>query len=448
VEIDMKHSLIAALSIGLIVVFCSLAGGDEEPSSDEQTLEAAAAGETDGGSIELEAPTAPPAPLWVDEDVKVGNGDFISTLLQSQGLSYSEALGLVDAAKDIHNLEKIRRGDVFTFRRAHPGGEFMGLSYPLDRHNEERLVVVRDERDGFLASRDTKTFETKMIGRSGRIKGSLWQTVTDMNLGWGTAAHMAAIFEWELDFNTQVREGDSFRVLVEELRDPGTGEVVRYGKIYAAEYINSGTSFVGLRYEDSAGDVGFFNAEGMSSKKMFLKSPLKFSRVSSGFGRRFHPILKRWRNHNGTDYSAPKGTPIRAIGRGTISFSGTKGGYGKHVRVKHNGKYASSYSHLSRIAVRNGTSVRQGDIVGYVGSTGLATGPHLHFEFYVNGKYSDYRKQRFARTEPIAKAERPEFERLRDQILPQLRALPIPAENAQQVVLGDSEEEDADSHNH
>jgi murein DD-endopeptidase MepM/ murein hydrolase activator NlpD len=444
----MQRSLIAAGAIGLVVLACSFFGGDDEPTHTHIDAAPQSSEETSGEGVAGEPSALPPAPLWIDEKVKVGNGDFISTLLESRGLTYSEALTLVESAKAVHNLEKIRRGDVFTFRRAAANGAFLGLSYPLDRHNEERLVVVRDDDGSFVASRDIKSFETKLVGRAGRINGSLWKTVTEMNLGWGTAANLAAIFEWELDFNTQVREGDSFRVLVEELRDPATGEVVRYGKIHAAEYINSGTPFVGVRYEDSAGDVGFFNAEGMSSKKMFLKSPLKFSHISSGFGRRFHPILKRWRNHNGTDYSAPRGTPIRSIGRGRVSFSGTKGGYGKHVRVKHNGKHSSSYSHLSRITARNGATVRQGDIVGYVGSTGLATGPHLHFEFYVNGKYADYRRQRFARTEPIAASERAAFEQLRDTILPQMRALPIPAANAHRIVHRDSEELDADSRNH
>jgi murein DD-endopeptidase MepM/ murein hydrolase activator NlpD len=441
----MHRSLIAAFVIGLVVITCWFVAGDGEDNSTATTP-----GHTepsDEEAVSSAAEEAPPAPLWIDEEVKVGKGDFIGTLLQSQGLSYSESLELVGSAKDIHDLEKIQRGDVFTFRRLVASSSFLGLSYPLDRHSERRLVVVRDDDGSFTASVDQKTFETKVVGHAGEINGSLWQTVTEMNLGWGTAANMAAIFEWELDFNTQVREGDTFRVLLEEHRDPATSKVVRYGKILAAEYINSGTSFVGMRYEDSEGEIGFFNAEGMSSKKMFLKSPLKFSRVSSGFGRRFHPILKRWRNHNGTDYSAPRGTPIRSIGRGKISFSGTKGGYGKHVRVKHNGKHSSSYSHLSRIAVRRGTTVRQGDIVGYVGATGLATGPHLHFEFYVNGKYSDYRRQRFARTEPIAKSERAAFETLRDELLPKMRALPIPTPGSQRVVHRNAEDTDADSHN-
>ncbi|MEE2827813.1 MAG: peptidoglycan DD-metalloendopeptidase family protein, partial [Myxococcota bacterium] len=429
------------LALSLTVVGCAEPGDEGLQPEGSQTVE-------QGQASLPETEVIPEAkPLWTDDTVKVGSGDFISMLLQEQGLTYSDSLALVAAAKDIHNLEKIRLGDSITFRRAEPGGAFLGLSYPLDRHNEERLVVVRDTEGNFVASRDKKTFVTEVVGRAGRIHSSLWDTVTAMKLGWNTAANMAAIFEWELDFNTQVREGDSFRVLVEELRDPGTGEVVRYGKILAAEYINSGTSFVGLRYENSRGEVGFFNAEGMSSKKMFLKSPLKFSRISSGFGRRFHPILKRWKSHNGTDYAAPRGTPVRAIGRGTIAFSGTKGGSGKHVRVKHTKKYGSSYSHLRRIAVRKGQSVRQGDIVGYVGSTGLATGPHLHFEFYVNGKYSNFAKQRFSRTLPIAPEEKAAFTATRDEILPKLRALELTEEGPGNLVLGDDDEEDADTGN-
>ena len=464
----MKRSLIAAGSIAAAVLLCALWGApsDTQPTAiadsgvavdEDATKVVADTGTSEqldsnskrdatpaGPVAEPSLPAAPP-PRWIDEEVTVGRGDFISTILQSQGLTYSESLALVEASKEVHNLEKIRRGDVFTFRRTGAEGRFVGLSYPLDRHHEQRLVVVRNDRGKFIASRDAKTFETQIVGKAARIEGSLWNTVTSMNLGWGTAANLAAIFEWELDFNTQVREGDTFRVLVEELRDANTGDVVRYGKIHAAEYVNSGKAFVGIRYEDDDGDVGFFNAEGMSSKKMFLKSPLKFSRVSSNFGRRFHPILKKWKNHNGTDYAAPRGTPIRAIGRGKVVDAGTRGGYGKQVKIKHNGKYISSYSHLHKIKVKRGTTVRQGDIIGTVGSTGLATGPHLHFEFFKDGKRRDFRKQTFARTEPIAKRERPAFEKLRDQMLPKLRGLALPEPGARQLVLGDSPIEDADS---
>jgi murein DD-endopeptidase MepM/ murein hydrolase activator NlpD len=247
-----------------------------------------------------------------------------------------------------------------------------------------------------------------------------------MGLGWDTAVSLTAIFEWEIDFNSQVREGDAFRMVVEEVRDAATGEVIRHDRILAAEYLNNGKSFVGFRYEDSDEKVGYFNAEGMSSKKMFLKSPLKFSRVSSGFGKRHHPVLKRTRNHNGIDYAATTGTPIRAIGRGTVTYAGTKGGYGKHVRIKHSGKYASSYSHMSRINVRNGAIVEQGEVIGKVGSTGMSTGPHLHFEFYVNGAFTNFLKQKFPRTEPISEAERPAFEALRDELSPRLAAIELP----------------------
>ena len=164
----------------------------------------------------------------------------------------------------------------------------------------------------------------------------------------------------------------------------------------------------------------------MSSKKMFLKSPLKFSRISSGFGKRFHPILKQTRDHNGIDYAASTGTPVRAIGRGTVTYSGTKGGYGKHVRIKHSSKYGSSYSHLSRINVRKGEIVEQGQLVGKVGTTGMSTGPHLHFEFYVDGVFTNFLVQKFPRTEPISESERPAFEALRDELAPRLAAIELP----------------------
>jgi murein DD-endopeptidase MepM/ murein hydrolase activator NlpD len=235
------------------------------------------------------------------------------------------------------------------------------------------------------------------------------------------------VFEWEIDFNTGVRAGDSFSMVIEAILDADSGEHIRYGEVLAAEYINSGTSFRGFRYVDSEGRLGYYNEAGLSTKKMFLKSPLKFSRISSGFSkRRYHPVLKRWRAHNGIDYAASRGTPVRAIGGGRVKFNGKKGGYGKHVRVRHNGTYSSSYSHLSRIAVRRGQVVSQGQVIGYVGSTGLATGPHLHFEFYVHGAYVNFRRQKFPRTDPIEKAERVAFDAAIAGLLPLLDGASAP----------------------
>jgi murein DD-endopeptidase MepM/ murein hydrolase activator NlpD len=228
-------------------------------------------------------------------------------------------------------------------------------------------------------------------------------------------------------------------MVVEAVEDAETGERLRLDTVLAAEYETAaGKSFVGVRYEDDEGKVGYFDTEGHSSKKMFLKSPLKFSRVSSRFGSRYHPVLKKWRAHKGTDYAAGSGTAIRAIGRGVVEYRGTKGGYGRHVRVKHNGTYSSSYSHLSKYKAKSGQVVEQGDVIGYVGSSGLATGPHLHFEFYVRGKQVDFLSQQFPRSEPIAESERVAFEAVRDAVLPTLSGAPWPVVAVADASEGDS----------
>ncbi len=354
-------------------------------------------------------------------------GQVITKILEeAAGLDYADALGVVNAAKDVHDLAKIRAGETFTVRKDREDGSFYGLVYPLDRYGERRLVVNRSD-GGYVCEEEARDVVRTPISVVGQVESSLWSTGMNMGLSAENLVSLAGIFEWEIDFNTQIRPGDRFRMVIEAIEDAETGERLRLDTVLAAEYETAaGKSFVGIRYEDDDGKVGYFDAEGNSSKKMFLKSPLKFSRVSSRFGSRYHPVLKKWRAHKGTDYAAGSGTPIRAIGRGVVNFRGTKGGYGRHVRIKHNGTYSSSYSHLSKYKVSNGQVVEQGQIIGYVGSSGLATGPHLHFEFYVRGKQVDFLRQQFPRSEPIDAGERVAFEAVRDGILPHLVEMPWP----------------------
>jgi murein DD-endopeptidase MepM/ murein hydrolase activator NlpD len=374
-------------------------------------------------------PTPPPPP-WTVHEVTVRSGDTITKILQEQGLTYAEALALVGAAADIHDLAKIRAGNTFEVRKLKDDEAFAGLVYPLDRFGERRLIVERGA-SGFVAQEAALATESVPVVVRGLVTSSLWGACEQVGLAADNIAEMAGIFEWQMDFNTMVRQGDAFRALIEEVRHPDTGKRLRYGKILAAEYRTRGKTLQGFRFEDSEGRIGYFDADGMSAKRMFLKSPLKFSRISSGFSRRrYHPVLKKWRAHNGIDYAAGRGTPVRAIGAGVVTFSGTKGGYGKHVRVKHSKTYGSSYSHLNKRSVSNGQRVEQGQIIGTVGSTGLATGPHLHFEFYVNGKYTNFLAQTFPRTDPINDAERPAFEILRDERKPLLHSVEFPAFDA------------------
>jgi murein DD-endopeptidase MepM/ murein hydrolase activator NlpD len=415
----MLNSRTPPWTLLLLLALLAGCGGDEVPDEEPPTPEA----------TPEPTPEPTPTPLpWVESQATVRSGQVITAILQGQGLEYADALALVNAASGIHDLAKIRAGEDLTFRTDRETGALLAVVYPLDRYGERRLVVARGEA-GWEASEDARDTTIEIVGVAGIVNHSLWGACETLGLKAETIVGLAGIFEWEIDFNTQIRQGDSFRMLVESVKDAATGEHLRHGRILGAEFTSSGTTFQGFRFEGRDDHVGYFNAEGMSSKKMFLKSPLKFSRISSNFSRkRYHPILKKWRSHNGTDYAAGAGTPVRSIGRGTVSFSGTKGGYGKHVRVKHNGKYSSSYSHLSKRAVTQGQVVDQGQLIGYVGSTGLATGPHLHFEFYVDGKYSDFQRQTFPRTEPISEAERPAFEAVRDALVPQLLAVPLPGE--------------------
>ena len=382
----------------------------------------AAGAAVDAASLVPDAPPAPPPPPpWVERQITVARGSTITAILQDQGLDYAEALAVVDAASGIHDLAKIKIGEQLTMRIDREDERLVGLVYPLDRHGERRMLIERAEAGGFTASELVLATERVPVGLAAKVDGSLWATREKLGLSAANIVDLASVFEWEIDFNTGVRVGDSLSMVIESVRDAASGAHIRYGEVLAAEYVNSGTPFRGFRYVDSEDRRGYYDEAGLSTRKMFLKSPLKFSRISSGFSkRRYHPVLKRWRAHNGIDYAASRGTPVRAIGSGRVKFTGKKGGYGKHVRVRHNGKYASSYSHLSRIAVRRGQVVSQGQLIGYVGATGLATGPHLHFEFYVHSAYVNFRRQNFPRTDPIDKSERAAFEVTLAELLPLL----------------------------
>jgi murein DD-endopeptidase MepM/ murein hydrolase activator NlpD len=365
--------------------------------------------------------------------VKIPQGANITGILVDQGLSRDQALQVIDAARPIHNLARLRAGEFLWFRGDLPGEQVSSLSYPIDRYAERKLVVER-EGDGWVGRLVQQPVAHHLVTREGVVESSLWGSFEDAGLRAEDIVAFARIFEWEVDFNTMVQKGDRWRVAIDDLRDTRSGEHVRYGPIHAAEWWSSGVPLRAFRYEDDDEKVGYFDAEGCATRQMFLKSPLEFSRITSGFSTsRYHPVLKTWRAHRGIDYGAAEGTPVRAVGHGRVSFAGEKSGYGKHVRVEHTSQFGSSYSHLSRIAVRQGAGVSQGEIIGYVGHTGLATGPHLHFEFYVGGDYRNFLAQVFPRSEPLADHELPAFYAARDAVLP-LLAPPVqteaPAEDA------------------
>jgi murein DD-endopeptidase MepM/ murein hydrolase activator NlpD len=213
---------------------------------------------------------------------------------------------------------------------------------------------------------------------------------------------LVSIFGWDIDFSLDIRRGDRFGIVYEELYKDDVK--IRNGRILSAEFINNGKTYRAVYYTDPSGNSDYYAPDGRSMRKAFLRSPVKFSRISSRFSnKRWHPVLSKWRSHKGVDYAAARGTPVRASGDGKITFAGRKGGYGRLVVIRHGGRYTTAYGHLHRYAkgARSGKKVKQGQIIGYVGSSGLATGPHLHYEFRVNGVHRNPLTVKLPEAQPV-----------------------------------------------
>lgn len=260
---------------------------------------------------------------------------------------------------------------------------------PDDSGTFQRLVVDRADA-GFASRIETAPLvaTSRLVG--GVIRTSLFAATDDARIPDAVAIQVAEIFSGEIDFHRALRKGDRFSIVYETLE--GDGEPLRSGRVLSTEFVNKGKALQAMWFKDAdgaSGKGGYYTLDGESLRRSFLAAPLAFSRVTSGFSNRFHPILKQWRAHLGVDYAAPTGTPVRTVGDGVVEFAGVQNGYGNVVIVAHRNHNSTVYAHLSRIDVKRGQSVSQSDIIGQVGSTGWATGPHLHFEFRVNGVHHD-----------------------------------------------------------
>lgn len=262
-------------------------------------------------------------------------------------------------------------------------GQLLRLHFPLS--NPETALSITRTNDGFLASVVAERPETHLTTKKATISSSLFASTDLANIPDSVAVQLAEIFSSEIDFHRDLRPGDSFIVSYEV--HYLQGQPTRTGRVLAAEFTNDGKTLDAVWFAKNEQQGEYLNRAGKPLKKSFLKSPLEFSRISSGFSNRFHPILKTWRAHRGVDYAAPIGTPIRATANAVVEFAGTQRGYGNTIILKHDAKYSTLYAHLSRFqpGIRKGTKVSQGQTIGYVGKTGWATGPHLHYEFKVNG---------------------------------------------------------------
>ena len=251
----------------------------------------------------------------------------------------------------------------------------------------ERLVIEKTDA-GYSAFRDTGPLKSSVRLSGGLIQSSLFAATDDARIPDSIAVQLAEIFSGDIDFHRALRKGDRFTVSYESLE--ADGEILKSGRVLSAEFVNKGKSYQAMWFQEAADKQGgYYNLDGQSLRRVYLASPLAFSRVSSGFKMRFHPILQEWRAHLGVDYAAAKGTPVRNVGLGVVESAGNMGGYGNAIVIKHNNGHSTVYAHLSKVLVKRGQRVNQGQVIGLVGATGWATGPHLHFEFRVNGRHQD-----------------------------------------------------------
>lgn len=342
----------------------------------------------------------------------------ITSVLLKQGLSSEQVHAIVECARPVYNLAKVKSRQLYYLYFTNDG-EFRDFRYPIDR--EKYLTVYHDVREDRMVPvvKDFQ-FDVTVETVNGTINSSLFATVSNIGEKDQLALDLAEIFASDIDFHTDIQKGDSFKALIEKRYLDG--DFTGYGAVLAASFINNGKEFTGFRFEDENGKPAYYARDGKSLKKSFLKSPLKYARISSGFSlARRHPVLKVVRPHLGVDYAAPTGTPVQAVGDGVVISAGYSGGNGNMVKIRHAHGYQTMYLHLSRIAVKRGARVSQGQVIGNVGSTGLSTGPHLDFRVYRNGKALNPLKVISPPGEPVSKERFASFAAVRDSLEKQLR---------------------------
>ncbi len=344
-------------------------------------------------------------------------GENFASALQHFGLSPQEAGGATAAAQRAFNLRQLRAGNALIVGRS-VEGELREINYKID---SDRMLHIVPATAGFSAEVQEIPSHLEVSAVSGRLEDSLFNAVEDAGESAEVAMRLAQIFGYDLDFYTDPRKGDTFRIVIEKKKYTN-GETAGYGRILAAEYRNGGKKYRALLFHDEQGHAAYYTAEGKSLQKAFLRSPLKFAApVTSHFSKaRFHPILKTFRPHLGTDYGAPTGTPVQTIGAGRVEFAGRKGGDGNMVKIAHSQGYETMYLHLSKIFVYVGEHIEIGKTIGLVGMTGLATGPHLDFRISQRGQFLNFEKLGLPPSEPVSKRNWAEFAFLREQWLPVL----------------------------
>jgi murein DD-endopeptidase MepM/ murein hydrolase activator NlpD len=350
-------------------------------------------------------------------DITVKSGDSLAAIFSRLGIKPQQLHSLLAQGGAVHNLKKIYPGQTIRIQTSSDKG-LLALSYPIDKLSS--LEVSRDG-DEFAVSTIHRTPEFRIRNASVEINNSLFLDAHAAGLSDHLIMELAGIFAWDVDFALDIRKGDHFTVLYEE--QYLDGENIGGENILAAEFINHGKNYHAIRYTDNSGTTDFYALDGKSMRKTFLRTPVEFSRISSRFslGRK-HPVLNRIRAHKGVDYAASRGTPIKATGNGKIVHRGKKGGYGNTIVIQHGTRYSTLYAHLSKYrgGLKTGSRVKQGQTIGYVGSSGLATGPHLHYEFRVDGAHRDPLRVKLPGAKPLDKKYLDDFNSKAQALVAQL----------------------------
>lgn len=335
-------------------------------------------------SLPAVAPIDSGTPEFVREE-RVLRSDTVSSLLSRLGVNDQEALGFINQNPSTQAVARqLRPGKTVTAKTGSDGA-LAALYFPLN--GKDATLVVERKDSGFVASEQTLPLSSQVHIKSGEIVSSLFGATDDAGIPDAIATQLAEIFSGDIDFYRDLRKGDKFSLVYESLTH--NGQHIRSGRILAAEFVNDNRTYQAYWFQTEEGKGNYYGGDGKSLRKAFLRSPLEFSRVTSGFSNaRVHPVLQKIRAHKGVDYGAPTGTRVRAVADATVEFAGRQGGYGNFIVLKHQGTYSTAYGHLNGFApgIRKGIRVNQGDTIGFVGKTGLATGPHLHYEFRVNSR--------------------------------------------------------------
>ncbi len=389
------------LQVALVLLVAVLASVPRTPEP-EQTVAAATA--------QPVAPTPAAAPqeaniAFSTIEVVVNRNDTMDRLFRRFELNLADLATLRGLPELRSQLDRLKPGELL--RLMHRGGELVGLERKLS--DSETLKVTRDA-NGFSSDVLENPLEIHTRTASATIESSLFQAAADARLDDRVAFELAEIFQYDIDFVLDIQQGDRFTVVYEEVFQDG--EPLRTGKILAAKFVNEGREYRAVRYTDAQNNADYFTPDGRSLRKAFIRAPVQFSRISSRFNpSRRHPVLNTIRAHRGVDYAAPVGTPVRAAGDGRVRFAGRQGGYGNVIELEHGSGVVTVYGHLSRFASRlhRGQRVDLGQVIGYVGKTGLATGPHLHYEYRIRGVHKNPQTVALPDAEPIAATERDRF---------------------------------------